>query len=80
MKTTFNILIALFMLAVFVPVTFSQKIDGWFKVGSKPEAYEWGKADEKYNNGAVYFLKSKEPAINGFGTMVEQVAIQHRWQ
>ncbi len=73
MKTTFNILIALFILTLFTPAAFSQKIDGWFKAGNKPESYEWGKADEKYNDGAVYFLKSKEPAIDGFGTIMTYI-------
>jgi hypothetical protein len=73
MKTIFNIIIALFILTVFVTGSYSQKIDGWFKAGSKPEAYEWGKADEKYNDGAVYFLKSKEPAIDGFGTIMTYI-------
>ncbi len=73
MKTTFNILIALFLLAVFVPDSYSQKIDGWFKAGSKPDSYDWGKADEKYNDGAVYFLKSKESAIDGFGTIMTYI-------
>lgn len=43
LKTTFNILIALFMLGVFVPDSYSQKIDGWFKAGSKPDSYDWSK-------------------------------------
>lgn len=73
MKTTFNILIALIMLALCVQDSYTQKIDGWFKTGSKPESYEWGKADEKYNDGKVYYLKSIEPSIDGFGTIMTYI-------
>ena len=73
MKTTFGILAALFVLTVVLQDSYSQKIDGWFKAGSKPDSYDWGKSDEKYNDGAVYFLKSKEPAIDGFGTIMTYI-------
>lgn len=73
MKTTFGILTALFVLTVVLQDSYSQKIDGWFKAGSKPESYEWGKADEKYNEGTAYYLKSIEPAIDGFGTIMTYV-------
>ena len=73
MKTTFRVLTALFVFTVFLNNSYSQKIDGWFKAGSKPESYDWGKADEKYNDGAVYFLKSKESPIDGFGTIMTYI-------
>ena len=73
MKTTIRILTALFVIALITQISFSQRIDDWFEAGSKPESYDWGKADEKYNDGAVYFLKSNVTPIDGFGTVMTYI-------
>jgi len=48
-------------------------MDGWFKAGSKPGFYEIGIADETYNDKAVYFIKSTENFVNGFGTIMKNI-------
>src|SRR5437868_931010 len=52
----------------------TQKIkdmDGWYKTGSKEEAYEIGAETEKYKGLPVYYLKSNGKAVDGFGTILK---------
>jgi hypothetical protein len=47
--------------------------EGWFMAGSKPAAYETGVDSEQvYNGHPSAFVKSKQPAIEGFGTLMQQ--------
>ena len=46
---------------------------GWFLAGSKPAAYETGTdAQVAYNGHPSAYLKAKQPAIDGFGTLMQE--------
>jgi hypothetical protein len=45
---------------------------GWYMAGSKPAEYEAGvDASAVYNNHSSAYLKSKNPAVDGFGTLMQ---------
>jgi len=48
---------------------------GWLLAGSKPAAYDTG-TDKKVKHGgqASGFLRSKEPNVDGFGTLMQTIA------
>jgi hypothetical protein len=48
---------------------------GWLLAGSKPAAYDTG-TDKKVKHGgqASGFLRSKEPSVDGFGTLMQTIA------
>ncbi|TGV02283.1 hypothetical protein [Flavivirga rizhaonensis] len=48
-----------------------QTIKGWFLAGSNPESYEIGITKNKERNSNVAYLKSIEPNIKGFGTIMQ---------
>lgn len=71
MKNLFVIL-TFFILFIFSKAGIvAQDVDGWGKMGSKPEFYDIGKDDEKYNDKPVYFLKSTALVYDGFGTIAQ---------
>lgn len=46
---------------------------GWFLAGNKPKSYESGvDTQAAYNGHPSAYLKSKQPAIDGFGTLMQQ--------
>jgi hypothetical protein len=51
----------------------SQGIGYWFKAGSKPNEYEIGIRDEKYNDKPVRFIKSIQDTTGGFGTLMKYI-------
>lgn len=67
---TFSIAIVFIFLA---NIANSQNLDGWFKAGSKPDAYEIGLSDEKYNEKPVYYIKSIETVSGKFGTIMTNI-------
>jgi hypothetical protein len=47
--------------------------EGWFMAGSKPASYDTGVDSEAmYNGHPSAFVKSKQPSIDGFGTLMQQ--------
>lgn len=72
MKTA-KISAAILLLAFIQTITLSQQIDGWFLAGSKPASYNWGKDTEKYNEQTVYYIKSVDSTIDGFGTVMTYI-------
>jgi hypothetical protein len=45
---------------------------GWYIAGSKPAEYEAGvDASAAHNNHSSAYLKSKNPAVDGFGTLMQ---------
>jgi len=48
---------------------------GWALAGSRPKSYEAGTDKKvKHSGRASGFLKSKEPSIDGFGTLMQTIA------
>lgn len=58
---------------IFAQINMEGSIDGWFKMGSKPEFYDIGINDETYNDKPAYFIKSNAIVYNGFGTIAKSV-------
>jgi hypothetical protein len=52
---------------------YCQDLDGWQKWGSKPEFYDIGIDDEKYNDKTAYFIKSNALVLDGFGTIAQSM-------
>jgi hypothetical protein len=51
---------------------------GWFLAGSKPASYDTGvDAQASYNGHASAYLKSKDPRIDGFGTLMQNFSADH---
>jgi hypothetical protein len=47
--------------------------EGWFMAGSKPGSYDTGvDTHEVYNSRPSAYLNSKQPSIDGFGTLMQQ--------
>jgi hypothetical protein len=58
-----------------VPITGESEktlLNGW-QVGSKPELYEMGLWEEKYNGHNVYFLKSNGVPVGEVGTLMKNI-------
>ena len=50
---------------------------GWTLAGSKPAEYEVGvDRDQAYQGHASAFLKSKQPAVDGFGTLMQMITAE----
>ncbi len=50
-----------------------QDLDGWQKWGSKPEFYDIGVDDEKYNDKTAYYIKSNALVYDVFGTIAQSM-------
>ena len=51
---------------------------GWFLAGNKPSSYETGiDAQVSHNSHRGAYLKSKEPSVDGFGTLMQQFRADH---
>ena len=51
---------------------------GWFLAGSKPASYDTGiDAQASYNGHPSAYLKSKDPRIDGFGTLMQDFRADH---
>lgn len=48
-----------------------QTIKGWFLAGSSPNSYEIGLEKNQERNSKVAYLRSIEPEVNGFGTIMQ---------
>jgi hypothetical protein len=50
---------------------------GWILAGSKPAEYEVGvDTDQAYQGHASAFLKSKNPSVEGFGTLMQMITAE----
>jgi hypothetical protein len=75
MKTSNKIFIIITMFVFTTGYSCSQvenkgDMGGWFKAGSKPDSYEIGLAMKQHEGKAVYYIKSTEKHIEGFGTIM----------
>lgn len=68
-----KIFYATFVFIFFSGVTNSQGIGYWFKAGSKPNEYEIGIRDEKYNDKPVHYIKSIPDTTGGFGNLMKYI-------
>lgn len=76
MKNFTRIFIIVFTGVLFQSSSKSQpeaSLNGWYKMGSKPDSYEIGLSTDKYNDGPVYYMKSIEASIDGFGTIAKNI-------
>jgi len=77
MKTSAKLILIILFFSVtacsFAQVYNNTDLGGWFKAGSKPDSYEIGRAMKQYNSKDVYYLKSTEKGIEGFGTIMTGV-------
>lgn len=69
MKTSIRIILTAALVVFSNTVIFSQGVDGWFKTGSMPDAYEINKSVTEYNGKPAYYLRSTEQVDKGFGTI-----------
>jgi hypothetical protein len=70
-KMFFTAVLFLFGTAyLFAQVTNNGDMGGWFKAGSKPDSYETGHAMKQHLSKDVYYIKSTEKYVEGFGTIM----------
>lgn len=51
---------------------------GWYVAGSRPTEYESGVDSQAvYNGHPSAYLKSKQPAVEGFGTLLQDIRADH---
>jgi hypothetical protein len=72
-----NIILKSILMSVAVAAIFSVGLNatvpvGWYIAGSKPAEYEAGvDASAEYNTHSSAYLKSRNPAVDGFGTLMQ---------